>query len=119
MQSIDQILDPKYQPWGNTGPRKAYYQVCMNVFKKKNQFTDATYIHSLTHTRPDMCHECTNVMFHTSALVYFVLWDAALVYLHTYNTLRKEGRALCIFHLLGSQRVIRSKCVASLCVALE
>lgn len=25
-QSIDQILDPKYQPWGNDGPRKAYYQ---------------------------------------------------------------------------------------------
>ena len=72
MQSIDQILDPKYQPWGNTGPRKAYYQVCMNE-KKKTQFTDATYIYSLTHTRPDMCHVCTNVMFYTSALVYFVL----------------------------------------------
>ena len=25
-QSIDQILDPKFQPWGNDGPRKAYYQ---------------------------------------------------------------------------------------------
>mmetsp|Transcript_39515 Transcript_39515/g.90094 ORF Transcript_39515/g.90094 Transcript_39515/m.90094 type:complete len:188 (+) Transcript_39515:22-585(+) len=24
--SQDQILDPKYDPWGNTGPRKAYYQ---------------------------------------------------------------------------------------------
>ena len=25
-QSIDQILDPKFQPWGNQGPREAYYE---------------------------------------------------------------------------------------------
>merc|ERR1711906_32130 len=25
-QSIDEILDPKFSPWGNDAPRKAYYQ---------------------------------------------------------------------------------------------
>jgi ABC-type cobalt transport system substrate-binding protein len=25
-ESLSEILDPKYQPWANTGPRKAYYE---------------------------------------------------------------------------------------------
>ena len=24
-ESLSEILDPHYQPWGNDGPRKAYY----------------------------------------------------------------------------------------------
>ena len=55
MQSIDQILDPKYQPWGNTGPRKAYYQVCDAWIKKKkekktNSLIRHIHIMSLSHT---------------------------------------------------------------------
>lgn len=25
-ESLSEILDPKYEPWSNDGPRKAYYQ---------------------------------------------------------------------------------------------